>query len=121
MKSLLVVCHNAVLRQTRVFLMEKAGYQVRHALTDDEAMSLLEIETFPLVIVGRNSSGYKIGLDQRIRQLYPEQSVLKIRATFADNSEHATLMVDSHPEQVLRAVASLVPRPILPSNDLFAE
>jgi len=70
-----------MLRTTRVSILEKAGYTVFSVVTDDDAMKLLETEQFDLILLGRRSQIPRTGLDQRLREKYPNLLTLKIKPT----------------------------------------
>jgi DNA-binding response OmpR family regulator len=64
-KRILIVSHDRPLLETRVLLLEWAGYEVVSVEKDDEAMEVLEEETFDLILLGRESRLPIKGLDQR--------------------------------------------------------
>ena len=70
-----------MLRTTRESILEKAGYTVFSVVTDDDAMKLLETEQFDLILLGRRSQIPRTGLDQRLREKYPNLLTLKIKPT----------------------------------------
>lgn len=55
-KRILVVAHDPVLRMTCVSMLERAGYTVFSAVTDDDAMGLLETAQFDLILFGKEIS-----------------------------------------------------------------
>jgi hypothetical protein len=73
--------YDQMLRTTRVSILEKAGYTVFSVVTDDDAMKLLETEQFDLILLGRRSQIPRTGLDQRLREKYPNLLTLKIKPT----------------------------------------
>jgi DNA-binding response OmpR family regulator len=63
-KRILVVAHDRPLKGTRVSLLESEGYRVESVESDDAAMTLLETETFDLILLGRNSGMHKKFLEK---------------------------------------------------------
>ncbi len=70
-KSILVVAHDRPLRETRVQLLQYAGFFVKSVETDDDAMAILETEQFGLILPGRKSQLPRKQMDQRSREKYP--------------------------------------------------
>jgi DNA-binding NtrC family response regulator len=102
-----VVAHDRPLRATRVSLLEQQGYLVQSVELDDEAMALLETETFDLVLIGRKSLLPKKGIDQRLRELYPQLLTLMIVNT-EEASNYPSRMTDSRPEHVIEALHEML-------------
>jgi DNA-binding NtrC family response regulator len=107
-KRILIVAHDRPLRETRVLMLEKAGYTVRSVETDDEAMEVLEEEIFDLVLLGRKSRLPIKGLDQRLREKYPQLLTLKIEASGEIESIYPSRITDAAPEHVLIALKEML-------------
>ncbi|WP_260740475.1 hypothetical protein [Tunturiibacter lichenicola] len=107
-KRILVVAHDRMLRITRVSILEKAGYTVSSAASDDDAMTLLETERFDLILLGRKSNIPKMGLDQRLREKHPDLLTLKIHPEGDVVSLFPTRMTDAVPEHVLSALKEML-------------
>jgi CheY-like chemotaxis protein len=107
-KRILVVSHDQMLRTTRVSLLEKAGYTVFSAVTDDDAMRLLETQRFDLILLGRKSQISKEGLDQRLRQKYPNLLTLKVQSVGDIASPYPTRSTDAAPGHVLSALQEML-------------
>jgi hypothetical protein len=67
-KRILVVSDDAMLRSTRVSILERSGYSGVSAATDDDAMKLLEAEHFDLVLIGRRSEIPRLELETTIER-----------------------------------------------------
>jgi hypothetical protein len=76
-QRILVVENEKLLRETRVMLAESEGYSVISVSSDDDALSLLETERFELIAICRNTELH-VGLDERLRAMYPTLLTLKI-------------------------------------------
>jgi CheY-like chemotaxis protein len=107
-KRILVVAHDSLLRATRVTLLERAGYSVESVITDDEAMKLLETERFDLILLGRKSQIPKTGLDQRLRERYPDLLTLKIQPGGDIVSLYPSRTTDALPQHVLSALKEML-------------
>jgi DNA-binding response OmpR family regulator len=107
-KRILVVSHDQMLRTTRTSLLEKAGYTVFSAVTDDDAMRLLETEQFDLILLGRKSQIPKEGLDQRLRQKYPNLLTLKIQSVGDIASPYSSRTTDAAPRHVLSVLEEML-------------
>lgn len=107
-KRILVVSHNIPLRTSRVLVLKSAGYRVESVATDDEAMAILETEQFDLVLLGRKSLLPKKGIDQRLREKYPNLLTLKILSSEGENSIYPSRLSNSVPRQVLGALAEML-------------
>jgi CheY-like chemotaxis protein len=107
-KRILVVAHDRHLRETRVRLMESEGYRVDSVGTDDEAMRLLESGHFDLVLLGRQSTLPEMGIDQRIRERFPELATLKIEIGGERRSVYPTRVTDSAPRHVIEALREML-------------
>jgi PleD family two-component response regulator len=106
-KSILVVAHDEMLRNTRSTLLLKAGYAVAVASSSDDAMLLMAKNPYDLVVVGRNSIGTKKGLDERLREVYPKQLIVKIAQSGERESEFVSKVTNSEPKKVLAAVREM--------------
>jgi|ERR1700733_1485125 hypothetical protein len=93
LKRILVAAHDLPLRTTRIALLKQAGYEVESGATDDDAMAILEIERFDSVLIGRKSLLPKKGIDQRLREKYPDLLTLKIAGVEAEHSIICTFSV----------------------------
>jgi hypothetical protein len=89
---------------TRVSMLERAGYTVFSAVTDDDAMGLLETARFDLILLGRKSQILKTGLDQRLREKYPNLLTLKIQSSGDIVSLYPSRTTDAVPEHVMSAL-----------------
>jgi DNA-binding response OmpR family regulator len=98
-KRILVVAHNRPLKGTRVSLLESEGCRVESVESDDAAMTLLETETFDLILLGRNSGMHKKFLDQRLREKYPQLLTLKV-VNHEETSVYPSRLTDSAPDHV---------------------
>lgn len=107
-KRILVVCDDAMLRSTRVDILERSGYSVMCMVTDDDAMTLLEFEQFDLVLIGRKSESPGTELDQRLREKYPTLPVLKIQPRGDAVSEYPSRTTDALPEHVVDALKTML-------------
>jgi DNA-binding NtrC family response regulator len=107
-KRILIIAHDHPLRLTRVALLEQAGYTVESVATDDEAMVLLEREQFDLILLGRKSKLPKKGIDQRLREKYPNLLTLKIEMGGQAESIFPSRIIDSAPHQVLTALTEML-------------
>jgi DNA-binding response OmpR family regulator len=107
-KRILVVSDDQMLRTTRVSILEKAGYAVCSAATADDAMGLLETESFDLILLGQEFRDTSTGLDQRLREKYPNLLTLKIQPTDDMVSLYLSRTTDSVPEQVLSAIREML-------------
>jgi CheY-like chemotaxis protein len=107
-KRILVVAHNSGIRLTRTLLLEQAGYSVVSVEFDDEAMNLLENETFDLVLLGRNSRIEELRLDQRLREKYPKLLTLKIQGDGELVSLYPSRITDTVPQHVVEALNDML-------------
>ena len=107
-KRILVVAHDRPLRLTRVELLESLGYTVASVATDDEAMAMLEVEQFDLILLGRKSELPKKGIDQRLREKYPALLTLKIEDAGVEKSIYPSLITDSAPRHVIVALHDML-------------
>lgn len=107
-KQILVVAHDRPLRTSRVALLAKAGYKVTSVASDDEAMALLEAARFDLILIGWKSLIPKIGLDQRLREKYPDLLTLKIVGNEPEYSVYPSRLVDAEPAHVLAALHEMI-------------
>ena len=106
-KRILVVAHDIPLQESRVALLESRGYIVESVDSDDQALNMLEMDRFDLVLLGRKSAIPKVGADQRLREAYPEMLTLKIEKG-GDHSLYASRSTGSRPADVLEAVREML-------------
>jgi hypothetical protein len=112
-KRILVVADDRPLRTTRVFLLENESYRVESVESDDEAMmTMLLTETYDLVLLGRNSELHKKGIDQRLREKYPDLLTLKV-VNEADASIWPSRIIDSEPKHVIVALHEMLEDKVL--------
>jgi hypothetical protein len=107
-KRILVVAHDHPLRETRVRLLESRGYRVESVATDDDAMKILESEYFDLILLGHQSALPKKGIDQRLRERYPNLATLKIEIAGVRHSVYPTRVTDSMPQNVIDALHEML-------------
>jgi DNA-binding NtrC family response regulator len=107
-KRILVVAHDQMLRMTRVSMLERAGYTVFSAVADDGAMGLLETAQFDLILLGRKSQIPKTGLDQRLREKYPNLLTLKIQSSGDIVSLYPSRTTNAVPEHVMNALKEML-------------
>jgi DNA-binding NtrC family response regulator len=106
-KRILVVSDDRPLRTSRVSLLESEGYRVESVESDDSAMTMLLTEAYDLVLLGRNSDLHKEGIDQRLREKYPDLLTLKI-VNEADASIWPSRIIDSEPKHVIVALHEML-------------
>jgi DNA-binding NtrC family response regulator len=106
-KRILVVSDDRPLRTSRVSLLESEGYRVESVESDDGAMTMLLTEAYDLVLLGRNSDLHKEGIDQRLREKYPDLLTLKI-VNEADASIWPSRITDSEPKHVIVALHEML-------------
>ena len=107
-KRVLVVAQDIPLGKSRVQLLEQAGYEVESVASDNDAMALLETEQFDLIPIGRNSLLPKMGIDQRLREKYPEFFILEIVSSGDFDSIYSSRNTDSQPSHVLNALNEML-------------
>lgn len=107
-KRVLVVAHDQPLRESRVRLLQEEGYVVEAVETDDQAMAIVEREQFDLILLGRRSVIPKTGIDERLREKYPELLMLKIENVAEQRSIYPSRMTDSSPRHVLDALHEML-------------
>ena len=107
-KRILVVAHYPPLKSSRVEMLNKAGYQVESVESDNAAMALLEKEHFDLVLIGRKSQLTLKGLDQRLRERYPNLLILKIQDAGPGTSVYPSQIIDSQPKHLIEALKDLL-------------
>ena len=107
-KRILVVAHDRPLQKSRVHMLEAEGYSVEAVETDDDAIAMLLSERFDLILLGRTSRFAKFGIDQRIRERYPDALVLKIEPTYPMGSKYPSRIVDSEPLHVIDAIREML-------------
>jgi hypothetical protein len=110
-KRILVVSDDPILAFSRVALLKKAGYQVESIYSDEAAMDLLEIASFDLVLLGRDSLRPGKGLDRRLRERHPDLLTLKIEGNIPVPSIYPSRIVDARPEHVLAALEEMLRAP----------
>ncbi|HWZ52136.1 MAG TPA: hypothetical protein VNW54_11805 [Granulicella sp.] len=115
-KRILVVAHDRTLGLSRVALLQSAGYTVDFVFSDEAALTLLAAQAFDLVLLGRNSKLEEPGLDQRLREHFPELLILKIEATGSVPSIYPTRITDARPANVLAALQEMLSDAALGSN-----
>jgi CheY-like chemotaxis protein len=108
-KRILVVSHDSGLRATRSALLVDAGYAVATAPSAEEAIELLDANTFDLVLLGRRSLVGGKPLDQLLRERYPDLLILKIAEVIAEGSRYPTQTTTSVPANVLAALKGMLP------------
>jgi len=108
MKNILVVSHDPVLRSTRIALLKAAGYQAAAADDDDDALARLEAAQFDVVLVGRRSDLPQRGIDQRVREKYPDILILMLDRENENPSPFASRTIDPHPSLVLDALDAML-------------
>jgi hypothetical protein len=104
-KRILVVAHDKGVRVSRGLLLKSGGYRVESVDTDDSAMELLEVESFDLVLLGRNSKLNVTAIDKRLRYKYPDLLTLKVDDEF---SAFPTRMTGRLPEEILDALREML-------------
>jgi two-component SAPR family response regulator len=107
-KRILVVTYDQSLRSSRVDILKRAGYKVASVEADDEAMELLEEEKFDLVLLGCESVKPKKGIDQRLREKYPDLLTLQIAPWNEIASIYPSRITDAAPEHVLSALKEML-------------
>ena len=107
-KHILVVAHDRPLKETRVSLLQSQGYRVNSVETDDDAMKILETEHYDLVLLGRQSALPKKGIDQRLRERFPNLATLKIELAGVRHSVYPTRVTDTMPKNVLAALHEML-------------
>ena len=105
---ILVVAHERSLRESRAAVLETQGYAVVSVNTDEEALELLEREVFDLVLLGRNELLSGEGLDQRLREKYPNLLTLKIEAIADEDGAYSSRSTFAPPQFVLKALAEML-------------
>ena len=75
-------------------------------------MILLLTDVYDLVLLGRNSELHRKGIDQRLREKYPDLLTLKI-VNEADASIWPSRMTDSEPEHVIVALHEMLGKNVL--------
>jgi hypothetical protein len=106
-KHILVVGHDRPLRDTQITLLTDHGYRVDNVDTDDDAMTLLETEQFDLILIGQESVMARKGVDQRLREKYPNLLTIKIEAG-ASASPYASRIIDPAPRHVIEAIYEML-------------
>lgn len=77
-KVVLVVAHYELINLSRTTLVKNAGFGVRSASSDDDAMAILDCQAVDLVLIGRSSLTAPVSLDRRIRAKCPDLLILKV-------------------------------------------
>ena len=65
-KSILLFTHDEVLRASRLALLNAEGHSVDFAISDTEAITMLRAKQYSLILIGRDTRGEKVPLDERI-------------------------------------------------------
>lgn len=107
-KRILVVAHNQPLRESRLEILQREGYCVQAVETDDEAMLTVQNVPFDAILIGRKSRLLQKGIDQRLREKYPELLILKIESTSEPSSVYPSRITDSAPRHVLEALHEML-------------
>ncbi len=89
-------------------MLNKSGYEVESVNSDDAAMTLLETVHFDLVLIGRKSEIPEKGLDQRLRERYPDLLILKIELAGPGTSVYPDQIIDTQPKHLLDALRHLL-------------
>lgn len=111
-KRILVVSDDHILGFSRAALLQKAGYQATWVDSDDDAMSLLEVETFDLVLLGRDPLHRpRKPLDYRLSIRHPHLPTLKIEGNAIIANRYATRVTNSHPTHVLAVLEEMLGAP----------
>ena len=71
-------------------------------------MVTVQNEPFDLILLGRRSRLLQKGIDQRLREKYPELLILKIESTFEPGSEYPSRITDAAPRHVLEALHGML-------------
>lgn len=103
-----MVADDRPLKLSRVKLLESQGYRVEAVETDDDAMTMLDTEHFDLVLLGRQSALPRKGIDQRIRERFPNLATLKIEVPGEPHSTYPTRITDSVPQHVIEALREML-------------
>lgn len=104
MKSILVISHDPILRFTRVALLKAAGYKAEAVEDDDNALARLDVTQFDVALVGPRVDMSQKGIDQRVREKYPDIPILMLERGNEDHSVFASRTTDPHPSHVLDAL-----------------
>jgi DNA-binding NtrC family response regulator len=107
-KRILVVAHKQPLRESRLEILQREGYCVQAVETDDEAMLTVQNVPFDAILIGRKSRLLQKGIDQRLREKYPELLILKIESTSEPSSVYPSRITDSAPRHVLEALHEML-------------
>ena len=103
-KRILVVANEKPLRDSRAMLLDSAGYSVVSVCSDGDALSLLESETFDLILLGCNTDS-EVALDKLLRAKYPTLLTLKIDGL---ESKYPSRITDAVPIHVLDALREML-------------
>lgn len=106
-QRILVVSHDRALEETRAAILRSRGYAVESVSSDDEAVAVLSVERFDLVVLGRNSHLSPVALDQRLRAAHPDIVILKIASSNSDG-DFSSRHTGSQPKDVLQAVREML-------------
>jgi CheY-like chemotaxis protein len=107
-KRILVLAHDETLRNTRAMLLLNLGYAVATVETPDEALTLLSRNRFDLVLIGRKSRLPGKGIDQRLRETYPDLPILKVAEILEEYSPYVSQTTDSMPSNVVASVREML-------------
>jgi len=108
MKGILVVCHDRSLRQTRMSLLQAAGYRVESVAYDHEVIPRLEVEKFDLVLIGRCSSLPEGTAGRYLRKTYPNLMIVRINRVIHLRSTVTSQIADSHPHPMLNMLSAML-------------
>jgi DNA-binding NtrC family response regulator len=117
-RHILIVAHDALLRESRQALLRSAGYEVTSVDSDELAITAVDKERFDLVVIGRTSRLSKAALDRRLRERHPDIRVLKIVTAEEPYSLFASRTTDAKPRHVLTAVGEMLFARIAPKSFL---
>jgi hypothetical protein len=74
----------------------------------DDAIGLLDANTFDLALIGRKSLAPGPAMDQRLRERYPKLLILKIAEIIEEASQYPTKTTGSVPADVLAALKGML-------------
>jgi CheY-like chemotaxis protein len=107
MKRILLVAHDASLRESRASVLRGAGYVVVAVITVEEAVTELRVADFDVVLIGRNPSAGGPLIDRALRTAFLDQPILKI-ANAADDERYASRIVGASPHHILAALTDML-------------
>lgn len=78
-KSILTISRNKVLQDTRTIILQRAGYQVSAAHSDDEATRFVEENPYNLVLLCHSvPESSRIFLAKKLKELQPKMPILML-------------------------------------------